>query len=277
MEAGYTDSAWAVQDPDLAVLRERPGFDALTLEMGLRAGAAQDAEGRAEYLPQTRMGSLIVVRPPSFDPERTESYPLVLFLHGRGGTADGAREIATRLAPTGAFCVFPDAPYAMAGEGFEYWPRAYVQGDDPGRLVDVCAMNSGWYADIVGEISRRFPVDPDRVFLIGFSQGAAMAYAAGLEHPELFAGVAPLGGWIPEQYLDGPWFTRMAEAGTALFIGHGEEDQGLPLARAEEAAGRAREAGIPVTLRIYPVGHEIPPEMTADLVTWINELGGRNE
>jgi hypothetical protein len=49
--------------------------------------------------------------------------------------------------------------------------------------------------DVLKDLRRRFQVDSDRVFLFGWGEGGNMAYDVGLSHPDLFAGVLPMGGW----------------------------------------------------------------------------------
>ena len=60
------------------------------------------------------------------------------------------------------------------------------------------------------DLRRRFQIDSDRVFLSGFGQGGSMAYDVGMAHPDLFAGVLPVGAgpkyfsahyWRNAQYL----------------------------------------------------------------------------
>jgi pimeloyl-ACP methyl ester carboxylesterase len=46
--------------------------------------------------------------------------------------------------------------------------------------------------DVLLDLRRRFQVDSDRVFLLGFGEGASMALDVGLSHPDLFAGVIPV-------------------------------------------------------------------------------------
>jgi pimeloyl-ACP methyl ester carboxylesterase len=46
--------------------------------------------------------------------------------------------------------------------------------------------------DVLLDLRRRFQVDSDRVFLLGFGEGASMAFDVGLSHPDLFAGVIPV-------------------------------------------------------------------------------------
>ncbi len=45
----------------------------------------------------------------------------------------------------------------------------------------------------VRDLRRRYQVDSDRVFLFGLGEGGKMAYDVGLGHPDLFAGVIPMG------------------------------------------------------------------------------------
>jgi pimeloyl-ACP methyl ester carboxylesterase len=60
------------------------------------------------------------------------------------------------------------------------------------------------------DLRRRYQVDSDRVFLFGLGEGGKMAFDVGLGHPDLFAGVIPMGAdpdgvplrcWRNAQYL----------------------------------------------------------------------------
>lgn len=48
--------------------------------------------------------------------------------------------------------------------------------------------------NVLYDLRRRFQVDSDRVFLLGYGEGGNMAYDVGLAHPDLFAGVLPVSG-----------------------------------------------------------------------------------
>jgi pimeloyl-ACP methyl ester carboxylesterase len=64
--------------------------------------------------------------------------------------------------------------------------------------------------DTLRDLRRRFQIDADRVFLFGLGEGGSMALDVGLAHPDLFAGVIPMGAgpnyysrryWRNAQYL----------------------------------------------------------------------------
>jgi pimeloyl-ACP methyl ester carboxylesterase len=61
-----------------------------------------------------------------------------------------------------------------------------------GTTYDYTAAEHLAVTDVLLDLRRRFQVDSDRVFLLGFGEGASMAFDVGLSHPDLFAGVIPV-------------------------------------------------------------------------------------
>src|SRR5262249_2872454 len=58
--------------------------------------------------------------------------------------------------------------------------------------------------DTLRDLRRRFQIDSDRVFLFGLGEGGKMAFDVGLWHPDLFAGVIPMGA-APEFHARRYW------------------------------------------------------------------------
>ncbi|HEV3262949.1 MAG TPA: hypothetical protein VG013_39300 [Gemmataceae bacterium] len=73
-----------------------------------------------------------------------------------------------------------------------------------GEAYGYTAAEHAAVTSVLADLRRRFQVDSDRVFLLGFGQGAAMAYDVGLSHPDLFAGVVPISGG-PEKFAARYW------------------------------------------------------------------------
>ncbi len=46
--------------------------------------------------------------------------------------------------------------------------------------------------EVIADVQRRFPVDPDRVYLMGHSMGGAGSYTVGLHYPDRFGGLLPM-------------------------------------------------------------------------------------
>jgi polyhydroxybutyrate depolymerase len=119
---------------------------------------------------------------------------LVIALHGYTGNG---RQFAYYSALHNAFgrdtvVAYPDAT------------RRTPRGDKPGWNAQFCC-GSGWKSGVddvefirilIERLTERYGIGEDRVFLVGFSNGAFMAQRFAVEHPELVAGVAVVSGTI---------------------------------------------------------------------------------
>jgi predicted esterase len=98
---------------------------------------------------------------------------------------------------------------------------------------------------------------PERVVLLGFSQGACLALEYAARWARRYGAVVGLSGGLigpegtPRDYAG-------SLAGTPVFLGCSDADPHIPLARVQETAGVLRRLGGAVTERIYPgLGHGI--------------------
>ena len=152
--------------------------------------------------------------------ESTAPHPLVILLHGAGGSENMFYD----LYGCGALvrsCL--ERGWIVAA------PRSGVLAKPP-------------LAALVGALADRWPIDPSRVAVVGHSMGGMQALAAVQGNPTQFVGVGILGaGGSPR---------RGSQLPVPFFLGVGERDfahdGALGLAR------KLREAGAPVTLREYP-------------------------
>jgi phospholipase/carboxylesterase len=93
------------------------------------------------------------------------------------------------------------------------------------------------------------------ISIMGFSQGAALAYTISILRPSMVSYIAALSGFLPdgaERYL-----TQTALPGKHFFIAHGTEDTTVPVDKARTAVHFIREAGADVTYCEGHVGHKI--------------------
>jgi polyhydroxybutyrate depolymerase len=124
--------------------------------------------------------------PPSL--REGEPAPLVLALHGTGGTGTGM-EAVTGLSPLsdrhGFIVAYPDAVDRSwnDGRGLDHLPSHRQGVDDVGFAVD-----------LVGEIRRAHAVDPGRIFAAGISNGAFFSHYLAARRADLVAAIAPVAG-----------------------------------------------------------------------------------
>lgn len=95
---------------------------------------------------------------------------------------------------------------------------------------------------------------PEKMVLLGFSQGARIALHIGLRRPKC-AGIAALSG----SYLNDPASVNLSRP--PILIIHGIDDQKVPVALAKDSHKQLEALKIPVTLFLLPgVGHDIDPQ-----------------
>ena len=127
--------------------------------------------------------------PPSVEPGKT--YPLIMILHGYG--ANGYVQQAyleMRDWPTAhdAFVLAPDG--TIDSQGKEFWNADPVCCDMDHTGVDDVAYLGGLLDTVIAE----HPIDPARVFLIGHSNGAFMAYRMACDRADVVTAIAGLAG-----------------------------------------------------------------------------------
>lgn len=177
------------------------------------------------------------------------SFPLFLLLHGWTGDENAMGIFASRL-PASAMLLAPRGLYASPLGGFSWHPRntsAWPHLDDFQKATDS-----------LGALLTRqnFPqADFSQLHLVGFSQGAALAYTLLMRDGERIASVAGLAGFLPdgaENILREGVFD-----GKPVFIAHGSEDELVPVHRARQAVELFQRAGARVTYCEDEVGHKL--------------------
>ena len=112
-----------------------------------------------------------------------------------------------------------------------------------------------------------------RIVLAGFSQGGAIAFQAGLRHPQRLAGIMALSTYLP---LAGTVEAErhVANRGLPVFMAHGSADPMISIGRAQESRKMLEALGYPVEWHEYPMPHSVCPQEITDISAWlVNILG----
>jgi polyhydroxybutyrate depolymerase len=157
--------------------------------------------------------------PKGYDPAK--AVPLVVVLHARGSSAKGASVYGfdAKADRTGFAVVYPEA----LGQP-QVWNAVHDRGTSGANDVEyVLAAIDAVAADV--------NVDPRRVYVVGSSSGAMMAYRLAAEHPQRFAAIAVFAGSIGTRNPKGVLMQvpRAAEPVSVLHV-HGRADRTVPYA-----------------------------------------------
>jgi phospholipase/carboxylesterase len=113
-------------------------------------------------------------------------------------------------------------------------------------------------------------VPSERILLAGFSQGGAIALAAGLRHSQKLAGIIALSAYLPlHAALAGE--RSAANAATPIFWGHGSADPVVVMQRGVDSRDLLQSLGYAPDWHTYPMGHAVCPEEIDDLRHWLGQ------
>lgn len=195
-------------------------------------------------------------------PDGSGPYPTAVLLHGRIGDEE-VMWVFRKTIPKPWLVVAPRAP--LAEQGLYSW-QIQTAAD---RWPDLTAFRPA--VDALSRFLRAMPrlhnADPDRLYLMGFSQGAAVAWAVALSRPELVRGVAGLVGFAPSAPTGD---IGGALRGTPVFMAVGTEDPTIPYAQSQLAADLLRHAGADLEYHEYPTGHKLSAAGMHDLRNWFH-------
>lgn len=216
----------------------------------------------------TKTGALPLfarLRPPSA--ESPGATPLILLLHGVGGNEENLLRFAAHLPPS-ALVASLRGPLAR-GAGAYAWFTVRFTPDGPEINPEELEASRSQVAACIPAAVERFSVDPERVYLLGFSQGAIIALALGLTEPALTAGVVAMAGRIPAEVLPG-LAAPSATAGLPVYMAHGQRDEIIAVEEARKARRVLQEQRVALTYTEYPsVGHDLPPEAWNSALGWL--------
>jgi phospholipase/carboxylesterase len=112
-------------------------------------------------------------------------------------------------------------------------------------------------------------VPGERIVLAGFSQGGAIALAAGLRHAQALAGIVALSTYLPISAALAPERST-ANARVPIFWGHGSADPVVAIQRGLDSRRLLEELGYAIDWHTYPMPHSVCAEEIADLRGWLS-------
>ena len=235
-------------------------FKFLAMALLLASTAAQAQTGLQTDLP---LQYLEQANPDS------RNQPLVIFLHGYGSNEEDLFGIKDEL-PTRYTYVSVRAPQMLDGDSYQ-WFHKKGEGAYDGETDDLNS-SARLIADFIAQATAKYHTQSDKVFLVGFSQGAMMSYEVALRHPEIVGGIAALSGKVLPVLKSQLKPDRNLQP-LAIFIGHGTADQLLPYTDGSDADSLLKSLALKPEFHAYPgIGHTITTNEMQDLNDWLRKL-----
>lgn len=164
-----------------------------------------------------------------------------------------------------------------AGQSSGLWFGSYANRGETNRIVMMAPDSrdrtwdialGGFGADVafidqaLNRVFDRCSIDPNRIFVAGFSDGASYALSLGLTNGDLFRKIVA--------YSPGFFRNPDPHGNPPIFISHGNNDPILPIGQTSRIiVPMLTEAGYSVKLTEFAGGHEVPPAISDAAINWL--------
>jgi len=188
----------------------------------------------------------------------------LVLLHGRGADEHDLLPLLGVLDPRQRLRgITLGAPLALPPGGKHWYAVHRVGWPDPATFDPT-------YGELTAVLDDELGLDWSQTVIGGFSQGGVMSYAVGLGPGRpVPAGVLAMSSFIP-RFDDDLWTPDFgSRPGLPIAHVHGESDPIIGIEFGCDARERIEEAGLPLSYREFPGGHNVDPRSLDDLASWV--------
>ncbi|MFQ3174889.1 MAG: phospholipase/carboxylesterase [Flavobacterium sp.] len=198
---------------------------------------------------------------------KSDKNPLILLLHGYGSNEEDLFSFATEL-PDEYYIISARAPYDLQYGSYAWYAINFDADENKFSDNEQARSSRSLIAEFIDELTTNYPIDPDKITLLGFSQGAVLSYAIALSHPEKIQKVIALSGYLSDAIFENDYLKNDLSK-LKIFASHGTADQVIPVDWARKTKPFLDKLGIASIYKEYPIGHGISPQIFTDFKNWL--------
>lgn len=192
--------------------------------------------------------------------------PCLILLHGVGANETGFIELARHMDPR-LVVILARAPLVLGPSAFA-WFQVRFTPSGPAIDAGQAERSRIQLLDFIRHLPAMVDVDPERIWIAGFSQGGIMSASVALTAPHSVAGFGVLSGRVLPEVLP------KVESGPALervhaFVGHGVADEKLGIHFARAARDVLSSLNVRLAYHEYACGHTLDRAMVNDFQRWL--------
>ncbi len=192
----------------------------------------------------------------------------IFFLHGFGSNMQDLFGLSP-LFNQNWTCVSLQASIPVQYNG---WAWAELDFQNIGKLPkpEQMKIHQEKVFESIEQCIKKLDLDPNRINLLGFSQGASLSIYSGLKNPNTFNSVVALSGFFPVKEISKE-VDREAIRGLELFMGHGRLDPVVPIGLGHDTKNGLIDIGVNPNYNEYDSEHTISNECLNDILKWLEE------
>ena len=205
----------------------------------------------------------LVHYPASYQPEDTQTrFPMILALHGHGSNERDLIGLTSHL-PDNILWISGRGPVDFGPDAYDWYPVSEMGLPNPDYLETALEK-----IDIfITELLSIYPIDPQKIFLMGFSQGSMISMSFLLTRPNRIRGVIAQSGYVP---LEAELSLHEDEIkGKPIIMTHGLEDSRMPLEWSQRSRDFLLRNGLDVEYHNFHMDHTITEESLGVIRNWL--------
>ncbi|GAV13973.1 alpha/beta hydrolase [Paenibacillus sp. NAIST15-1] len=195
-----------------------------------------------------------------------KKYPVIFTLHGKGSNEGNMFGLVAPISDD--FIVIGIRGNLPLGAGYQYYELKSL-GNPIREMFDEAIKQLEAFIQYAMD---KYPIDPGKCYLLGFSQGAILSMTLALTMGDQLKGIVALNGYIPD-FVKTEYSLRSLN-NVSVFVSHGEYDSVFPVRIVHETATYLKEHTQRITLKIYPTDHGVSEENQRDVLDWLRRDAG---
>lgn len=188
-------------------------------------------------------------------------YPVIYAMHGMGSNEKDIMSIIEELKDD--FIIIGIRGALTMNSGFAYYTIRSFGNLDIASFDEAIEKIEAF----IDNSPNKYPIDPSRQFLLGFSQGAILSMSLALRIGNKIKGIVALSGYVPKYVKDNYLIKSVDEI--SIFIGHGEIDPIFPLNIGNDNYEFFKVRTELLSFNSYPVDHQISLKEKNDVIAWL--------
>lgn len=206
----------------------------------------------------------LVQYPESYDTNSNTKYPTILALHGRGSNEHDLIGLAPYL-PNAYLWLSPRGTFSLGPDSYEWFQITQVGKPEPTRLANALKTIDHF----IDEIIETYPVDKEKLYLLGFSQGSIVALSHALTQPQRVTGVVAQSGYIPHE--SGLQIDEAGVKNKPFLLTHGIQDPMLPVDWARRSRDTLQKLEADLEYHEFNMGHNVTAESLEVISAWLEK------
>tara|TARA_Y100000768_G_C23758136_1_gene577262 strand:+ start:55 stop:684 length:630 start_codon:yes stop_codon:yes gene_type:complete len=192
----------------------------------------------------------------------TKKSPIVFLLHGFGSNEEDLFSFSPYLN-NDVTIISLRAPIMLYPNSYA-WYNIYYSGSVKSYDKEAAKLIKNQFISEMNYFIKKYDCDPNRITLIGFSQGAILGHA--IAQSSNIKNLIALSGYVDDELIN---FDNTNK--TSIYISHGNEDEVIPFKESIETNKILNQNNIEYEFNSFEQGHGVNSENLKSFLEWLKE------